>query len=313
MINTEHTKQMDNNAIDNASIDSNGVNANWIDKAKHLIEALPYIRRFHQKYMVIKYGGAAMHDLAAMQNVMRDIALLHYCGIKVVIVHGGGPEISKLCERLQLTTEFINGQRKTNAETMTVTQMVLLGKINATLVTQLNQQGMKAVGISGHDTGFIQAKKFNSNEDDLGYVGEVASINTELIEILLAAHFIPVIAPIGVDVDGQAYNINADVAAGAVAVALKAEKLVLLSDINGVYADSTNPVTRVSVMDTDTVKAWVEEGRINGGMIPKLRACLQALEGGVSRAHILNGKIPHSLLLEMFTDEGVGTMIMNNA
>jgi acetylglutamate kinase len=312
MINVEHNKGMDNNAIANVGIDNNGVNTVWMDKAKHLIEALPYIRRFHQKYIVIKYGGAAMHDLAALQNVMRDIALLHYCGIKVVIVHGGGPEISHLCKRLQLSTEFINGQRKTDTETMTVTQMVLLGKINATLVTELNLQGMKAVGISGHDARFIQAKKFVSTEEDLGLVGEVTSINTELMEVLLAAHFTPVIAPIGVDASGQAYNINADVAAGAVAAALKAEKLVLLSDINGVYADCAKPETQISVMNAQTVKTWVEEGRIKGGMIPKLRACLQALEGGVPNAHILNGKIPHSLLLEMFTDEGIGTMVTNN-
>jgi acetylglutamate kinase len=313
MVNPEHKKRIENNVINNNGIHSHGVNTVWMDKAEHLIEALPYIRRFHQKYMVIKYGGSAMHDLAAMQNVMRDIALLHYCGIKVVLVHGGGPDISHLCERLELSTEFVNGQRKTDAETMTVTQMVLLGKINTTLVTQLNQQGMKAVGISGHDTGFIQAKKFGSKDEDLGYVGEVASINNELMEILLAAHFIPVIAPIGVDAGGQAYNINADVAAGAVAAALKAEKLVLLSDINGVYAEASKPETRISVMDIDTVKAWVKDGRINGGMIPKLKACVHAIEGGVPRAHILNGKIPHSLLLEMFTDEGVGTMVMNNA
>jgi len=286
----------------------------FIDKAKNLIEALPYIRKYSGKIVVIKYGGAAMTDTDELKNVMRDIALLHFCGLRPVIVHGGGPEISAMCQQLNIPVKFLQGQRVTDEATLEVLQMTLLGKINSTLVASLNNSGVKAVGLSGQDAGFIQAKKLAVKEKngaaiDLGYVGEVDSIDTKLITTLLNSGFLPVIAPLSRDIHGQAFNINADTIACAIAGALAAEKLVLLSDVNGLYADKNDPQTRVSSLDIANVDDWIQDGKISGGMIPKINACVHALNEGVKRVHILDGKIQHSLLLEIFTDAGVGTMI----
>lgn len=288
---------------------------NWIDKANNLIEALPYIRKFYGKTVVIKYGGAAMTNLAQVKNVMRDVALLHFCGMRPIIVHGGGPEISELCQRLSIPTQFQHGLRITDEKTMEIAQMVLLGKINATLVTALNQNGVKTVGLSGHDGQFLQAKKLTHLPEnpqqtiDLGFVGDVAEIDITLINTLLAANFLPVISPVGVDADGQAFNINADTVAGAIAGALAAEKLVLLSDVNGLYENPKDASTRMSSLKVEAIIALIHAGHISGGMLPKLKACVQALMQGVGKAHILDGKTEHSILLEIFTDEGVGTMI----
>lgn len=283
-----------------------------LDKAAHLIEALPYIRRFSGKIFVIKCGGSALTDAAVLQNIMQDIALLYFCGIRPIIIHGGVPEISAFCERLQLPTQFVRGQRITDAATLEIVQMVLLGKTNSALVTALNQLGVQAIGLSGQDAAFLQAKKFTGDADekiDLGFVGDITKINTTLITTLLKENFLPVVTPIGVDQHGHTYNINADTAAGAIAGAMAAEKLLVLSDVNGVYEDEKNLDSRYSTLTVAKLKAWLEQNNISGGMIPKLRACVGALEQGVPSAHILDGKMPHSLLLEIFTDQGVGTLI----
>lgn len=279
-----------------------------IEKAAHLVEALPYIRKFFGKTMVIKYGGAAMTDDTYVKNVMRDIALLHFCGIRVVIIHGGGPEISDFCERLKIPVRFANGLRVTDEKTLEVAQMTLLGKTNTALVAALNRHGIKAVGISGHDGAFLQARKLRPTEED-DFVGDVEKVDTHLLNTLLTAGFLPVIAPIGCDENGQSYNINADTVASNVAGALAAEKLVLLSDVNGLYADKDDPSTRIGSLDVPTVKEYIANGRIVGGMIPKMNACVHALINDVKRVHILDGKIQHSLLLEIFTDHGIGTMV----
>lgn len=285
----------------------------YIDKAANLIEALPYIRKFYGKVVVIKYGGAAMTDANYVENVMRDIAWLHFCGIYPVVVHGGGPEISQLCERLNIPVRFASGQRITDEQTLEIVQMVLLGKINAQLVAALNQHGVKAVGISGHDANFLQAKKLLFTADnahvDLGFVGDVTGVDSKLITTLLTAGFVPVIAPIGKDANGIIYNINADTVASHIAGALSAEKLVLLSDVNGLYEHKDDTDTRIDCIDIATIQHWINDGRITGGMIPKINACTNALNKGVKHVHILDGKIQHSLLLEIFTDAGIGTMV----
>lgn len=289
----------------------------WIEKAAHLIEALPYIRKFHGQIMVIKYGGAAMTNMEYVSSVMRDISLLHFCGIKPVIVHGGGPEISQLSEELHIAPHYAEGLRITDTATLEVVKMALMGKVNPTLVSTLNQYGVKAVGLSGQDADMIMAKKMAHLPEqphvsiDLGYVGEVVKVNTDLILTLLDRDFLPVIAPIGKDENGQAYNINADTSACAIAKALRAKKLVLLSNVNGIYKNFNEPNTRVPTLKTSEVKTWIEQKHISGGMIPKINACVEALKEGVEQIHILDGQIKHSLLLEIFTDEGVGTMITN--
>ncbi len=282
----------------------------WIDKATHLIEALPYIRRFSGKIFVIKYGGSVMPEPSSqLHSIMQDIALLSFCGIRIILVHGGGPEISTLCQELQIPVQFQQGQRVTDEKTLAAVQMALLGKVNTNLVSALCQQGIKAIGISGQDASFIRAKKLIHDEIDLGWVGEVENVDNKLIMTLLTNGFLPVIAPIARDPSGQAYNINADTVAAAIAGACTAEKLVLLSDVNGVYADKNDAQTRISSMNMATITTWLQEQRIQGGMIPKVKAGMQALEQKVGKVHILDGKIRHSLLLEIFTDDGIGTML----
>jgi acetylglutamate kinase len=280
----------------------------FITKASHLIEALPYIRRFYGKTIVIKCGGAAIVNENHMQDIMQDLALLYFCGIRPVVIHGGGPEISEMCKRLQIPVMFSDGHRITDKHTLEIVQMVLLGKTNRIIVSTLNQHGVQAVGLSGHDAAFLQAKKIGTTHD-LGFVGDIVSINQKLINTLLNENFIPVIAPIGVDQKGQSYNINGDIAASAIAASLIAEKLIILTDVNGIYTDVNDHSTQVSTLKINEIKNWFRENKIAGGMIPKMQACINAIEQGVPSAHILSGKLPHSLLLEIFTDKGVGTMI----
>lgn len=281
----------------------------WIEKAAHLIEALPYIRRFSGKTFVIKFGGSVLPSSTQMQNMMQDIALLSFCGIRIILVHGGGPEISALCQALNVPVQFNQGQRVTDDKILEVVQMALLGKVNSALVTQLCLHGLKAIGISGQDAGFIQAKKLLRDQLDLGWVGEISSIDDKFLTTLLANALLPVVAPLAADHQGQTYNINADTVAAGIAGAMKAEKLVLLTNVNGIYANKNDPTTRMSSMDIETINTWLSNGQIQGGMIPKVQAGMRALEQGVGKVHILDGQLQHSLLLEIFTDAGIGTML----
>lgn len=287
-----------------------------LDKAAVLAEALPYIRQFSGKTVVIKYGGAAMAAADLKAAVMQDIALMKYVGMHPIVVHGGGPEVSEMARKMGIEPQFVDGLRVTDAATMAIAQMVLVGKTNREIVTHLCAQGVKAVGLSGQDAGLIRAVRHlhRSAETgemvDLGYVGDVASVDTEVLTALTRAGFVPVIAPIGVGPGGQPYNINADTVAGAIAAAMQAEKLVLLTDVEGVRADKDDPSSVLSRVTAQEVQAWIARGKLEGGMIPKLQCCLTALEGGVNRVHIIDGRVPHSLLLEIFTDEGVGTMVI---
>ncbi|MFZ5824871.1 MAG: acetylglutamate kinase [Bacillota bacterium] len=287
-----------------------------IDKAAVLAEALPYIRQFSGKTVVIKYGGAAMAAADLKDAVMQDIALMKYVGMNPIVVHGGGPEVSAMSKQMGLESKFIDGLRVTDGATVAIAQMVLVGKTNREIVTHLVGQGIKAVGLSGQDGGLIRASKHlhvsakTGETVDLGYVGDVAAVDTSILHALTGAGFVPVIAPIGLGPGGQPYNINADTVAGAVASALGAEKLVLLTDVEGVRADKDDPNSLLSRITVQEVKSWMAKGRLEGGMIPKLECCLTALEGGVNRVHIIDGRVPHSLLLEVFTDRGVGTMVI---
>jgi acetylglutamate kinase len=262
------------------------------------------------KIIVIKCGGAALIDPLKIIALMKDVASLHSRGLRPVIVHGGGPDISALCKQLNVPTQFINGQRVTDAATLEIVQMVLCGKTNRTLVSVLNQLGVKAVGISGQDAGLIQAQKhINTDGDDLGFVGDITAINPNLILKLLAENYLPVIAPLGCDVQGQTYNINADIAAGAIAAALSCEKLIFLSDVNGFYGDPKDPSTRLPSLKAEMIQQWIRDGSLTGGMIPKLQACLDAIEKGVTSAELLDGNMPHSLLKKIFDNENIGTTI----
>jgi acetylglutamate kinase len=288
----------------------------YIDKAAILAEALPYIRKFAGKTVVVKYGGAAMAAADLKDAVMQDIALMKFCGMKPVLVHGGGPEVSAFSKRLGLETRFVDGLRVTDEATMEVAQMVLVGKTNREIVTHLNAHGAAAVGLSGHDAGLIRTVRRlhtvvkTGEQVDLGYVGDIAAVDVAVIESLTKAGFVPVIAPVGVGPDGHSYNINADTVAGEVAAALRAAKLVLLTDVEGVRADKEDPASLLSRISADEVRGLMVSGRLEGGMIPKIEACLTALEAGVNQVHIIDGRIPHSLLLEVFTDKGVGTMVV---
>jgi len=275
-------------------------------KAQILIEALPYIRRFYGKTMVIKYGGGAMAKGPEERALAEDIVLMWYVGIKPILVHGGGPQIGEFLKRLGKKSNFIGGMRVTDEETMEVVEMVL-GKINKDLVYLINQCGGKAVGLNGKDAQLLRAKKMIHDEFDLGLVGEVEEVNVELLEALQKEGFIPVIAPIGVGEDGTPYNINADMVAGRVAGALKAEKLILLTDVPGVSDENGNLIQSLKV---EKAEELIKKGVIHGGMIPKVRCCLEALNLGVSKAHIIDGTLPHALLLEVFTDKGIGTEIL---
>lgn len=292
------------------------VNQVVIDKAAVLAEALPYIRRFSGKTVVIKYGGAAMAAADLKDAVMQDIALMKYVGMNPVVVHGGGPEVSALSKRMGLEARFVDGLRVTDAPTMEIAQMVLVGKTNREIVTHLGRHGIKAVGISGQDAGLIRATQHmhtsvkTGEVVELGFVGDVASIDTSVLEALAQTGFVPVISPIGLGPNGEAYNINADTVAGEVAAALKAEKLVLLTDVEGVRAEKDDPSSLLSRVVMHEIQDAIAHGKIEGGMIPKLQCCITALQAGVNRVHIIDGRVPHSLLLEIFTDQGVGTMVI---
>lgn len=283
-----------------------------IEKANILIEALPYIQKFNGKTVVVKYGGNAMINDELKEHVMEDITLLKYIGIDPVVVHGGGPDISSALNSFGIESKFINGLRVTDEETMRVAQMVLIGKTNKEIVSLLGTKGGNAIGISGIDGSLIECKKCYTEVDgkktDIGFVGDVVNVNAGVLSDLTRHGYIPVVAPIGVDKDGNSYNVNADTIAGAVAEALEAEKLMLLTDIEGIKesADSGEALSR---LNRKQIYQMIDEGKIVGGMIPKVKGAIQAIEAGVTSVHILDGRVPHCLLLEIFTDHGIGTMI----
>ena len=283
-----------------------------IDKAKILIEALPYIQKFYGKTVVIKYGGNAMINEELKNKVMEDITLLKYIGINPIVVHGGGPDISAALTRFDIKSEFVNGLRVTDEETMKVARMVLIGKTNKEIVSLLGTKGGKGIGLSGIDGKLIECKKYYTEVDgkktDIGYVGDIVHINENVLDIMTNGDYIPVVAPIGVDEEGNSYNINADTVAGAIAAAAKAEKLVLLTDIDGIKesVDSPEIIYQITKPEIDKM---IADKKIVGGMIPKVKGGLEALDAGVNAVHIRDGRIPHCLLLEIFTDSGIGTMI----
>ena len=283
-------------------------NEHWSDV---LIQAMPYFKQWVGKTVVVKYGGNAMLNEDLKQAVMKDIVLLNTIGVKVVLVHGGGPEINKMLERIGKESKFVNGLRYTDAETMEIVQMVLTGKLNKDIVGLLLQEGGRAVGLSGVDSGLLRAKKIDKNGADLGFVGEVTQVHPEIINDLLEKDFIPVISTValGETGDQSRYNINADTAAAKIAVALKAEKFVQLTNVAGVLKDVNDPKSLITRIPMPTVPQLIENGTIAGGMIPKVECCMIALTGGVPRTHIIDGRVPHSLLIEMFSDRGIGTMI----
>ena len=288
------------------------VNQKYLDKAEGLIEALPYIQRFNRKIVVVKYGGSAMLDDELKKNVIKDVVLLKLVGFKPIIVHGGGKEISKWVAKAGMEPEFINGLRKTDAPTMEIAEMVL-GKVNKSLVQMVEKLGVNAVGISGKDGGLLKVNKKLSNGQDIGYVGEVKEVNPKILYDLLEKDFLPIICPVGLDDNYDTYNINADDAACAIARAVQAEKLAFLTDIEGVYKDPDDKSTLISELKISDAHKLIEDGYIGGGMLPKLNNCIDAIENGVSRVHILDGRIAHCLLLEIFTNRGIGTAILGDA
>ena len=285
-------------------------NLNALEKAQVLIEALPYIQRFNRKIIVVKYGGSAMVDEKLKKQVIQDVTLLKLVGFKPIIVHGGGKEISKWVAKAGMEPEFINGLRKTDAPTMEIAEMVL-NRVNKSLVSMVQELGVQAVGISGKDGRLLSVKKKYANGEDIGFVGDVTNVNADILYDLLEKDFLPIIAPIGLDDEYNTYNINADDAACAIAKAINAEKLAFLTDIEGVYKDPNDPSTLISELNVSEGKKLMEEGYIGGGMLPKIQNCIDAIENGVSRVHILDGRIPHCLLLEIFTNKGIGTAILN--
>ena len=283
----------------------------WLEKAEVLIEALPYIQRFNRKIIVVKYGGSAMGDEELKKQVIQDVTLLKLVGFKPIIVHGGGKEISRWVEKSGKEAEFVNGLRKTDAETMEIAEMVL-NRVNKSLVQKVQELGVLSVGISGKDGGLLKVEKKLSGGQDIGYVGEIKEVNPKILYDLLEKDFLPIVCPIGMDDKYETYNINADDAACAIARAVSAEKLAFLTDIEGVYKDPNDKDTLISELTVSAAKELIGDGYIGGGMLPKLNNCIDAIENGVSRVHILDGRIPHCLLLEIFTNEGVGTAIVKD-
>ena len=288
----------------------------YIEKADILLEALPYIQRFANKTIVIKYGGHAMEDEELKTNFVRDVILLHYIGLNPVIVHGGGPQIDGMLDKIGKKSQFIEGMRVTDEETMDVVEMVLVGKINKEIVSRINSNGGHAIGLSGADGNLIRARKmwvFKKGQEgqeegriDLGKVGEVESIDPGVIRTFMANKWVPIIAPVGVGPGGEVYNINADLVAGKVASSLEAEKFILLTDVEGVLDGQKR---LISTVDAKIAGRFIQEGTISGGMIPKVKCCLDALREGVKKTHIIDGRVKHAILLEIFTDEGIGTQI----
>ena len=283
-----------------------------------LVEALPYLSKFKNKTIVVKYGGNAMLNDELKNKVLQDIVFLQCAGMRPVVVHGGGPEITRMLMQAGKKSEFVSGLRVTDAESVGIAEMALVGKINTDLVSRLNTLGGKAVGLNGKDATLIQAKKHLAdvyengevNLVDIGYVGNVEKVNTELIDVLLDAGFIPVIAPTGVGAQGEAYNINADSVAGEVAGALKAEKLLVLTDVRGIYSDYRDENSFISTLTFEKAQELIIRGKIDGGMIPKVRACITALSGGAKKTHIIDGRAEHTILMEILSDKGVGTEVV---
>ena len=282
-----------------------------LQKADVLIEALPYIQRFNRKIIVVKYGGSAMVDEELKKHVIQDVTLLKLVGFKPIIVHGGGKEISKWVGKVGMEPVFINGLRKTDEATMEIAEMVL-NKVNKSLVTLVQELGVNAVGISGKDGGLLKVEKKYSNGEDIGFVGEITEVNPQILYDLLEKDFLPIICPVGMDAEYNSYNINADDAACAIAKAVKAEKLAFLTDIEGVYKDPKDKDTLISELRVSEARELIGDGFIGGGMLPKLNNCIDAIENGVSRVHILDGRIAHCLLLEIFTNRGIGTAILGD-
>lgn len=282
-----------------------------LKKAEVLIEALPYIQRFNRKIIVVKYGGSAMVDEELKKHVIQDVTLLKLVGFKPIIVHGGGKEISKWVEKSGKEPEFVNGLRKTDEETMEIAEMVL-NRVNKSLVQMVQELGVLAIGISGKDGGLLKVEKKYSNGQDIGYVGEIKEVNPKILYDLLEKDFLPIVCPVGMDDHFETYNINADDAACAIARAVSAEKLAFLSDIEGVYQNPGDPSTLISELPVSRARELIGEGNIGGGMLPKLNSCIDAIENGVSRVHILDGRIAHCLLLEIFTNRGIGTAILGD-
>lgn len=279
----------------------------YLHKAEVLIEALPYIQKFNRKVIVVKYGGSAMADEELKRNVIKDVTLLKLVGFKPIVVHGGGKDISNWVKKVGKEAQFINGLRVTDDETMEIAEMVL-SKVNKSLVTMVEELGVHGIGISGKDGGLFKVEKKYSDGQDIGYVGEITSVNTKVLEDLLEKDFLPIVAPIGLDENFVTYNINADDAACAIAKAMGADKLAFLTDIEGVYMDPKDPSTFISRLTVSEANEMVKKGYIGGGMLPKLKNCTDAIEAGVNRVHILDGRKMHSLLLEVFTNKGIGTM-----
>ncbi len=282
-----------------------------LQKAEVLIEALPYIQRFNRKIIVVKYGGSAMSNEELQKNVIKDVTLLKLVGFKPIIVHGGGKEISRWVGKVGKEAKFVGGLRVTDEETMEIAEMVL-NKVNKNLVTMVQELGVKAVGVSGKDGGLLQVEKKYAEGQDIGFVGEITNVNPKVLFDLLEKDFLPIVAPIGLDEKFQTYNINADDAACAIAKAVNAEKLAFLTDIEGLYRDINDKSSFISRLSASQAEELVADGFIGGGMLPKLNSCISAVQNGVQRVHILDGRIPHCLLLEIFTRQGIGTAIVND-
>lgn len=304
---------------DEVSVWSEAIMLDAEKRAGILVEALPYIQEFYGKTIVIKYGGNAMINEDLKQKVMEDVSLLKYVGMRPVIVHGGGPDITQFLKKVGKQSAFVSGLRVTDEETVEIAEMVLDGKVNSDIVNMLNHRGVKAVGLSGKDAGLIKAQKKlatvydeagQKENVDIGYVGQVASIDTSILDTLLDNDYIPVIAPIGVGEDGESYNINADYVAAEIAGALQAEKLLLLTDTEGVYKDFADKDTFISTLTVAEAKAYIKSGIISGGMIPKIEACLKSIESGTNKVHIIDGRQPHSIILELLTSSGIGTQVI---
>ena len=287
-----------------------------LEKAKILTQALPFIKRYHGKTIVIKYGGSAMTDQKIKEQFIQDVVLMKFVGINPVVVHGGGPEINAMLEKIGKESRFVEGNRVTDLETVEIVEMILSGKVNKDLVSNINRHGGRAIGLSGKDDNMILVEKKFIEKDgetiDIGYVGEIKEINTDIIDMLDFNNYIPVISTIGVDKEGQTYNINADYVAGEIAGKIKADRLIFLTDVDGIMQDHTNKETLISDITRKEVEILIEDGTISGGMLPKVETCLHALKKGVENVIILNGKIEHSILLELFTEEGAGTLLKEN-
>ncbi len=285
-----------------------------MEKARVLMEALPYIKDYYGKTVVVKFGGSAMENADLKEKFASDIVLMRYVGMNPVIVHGGGPQVTEYMERLSLEVRFVDGHRVTDSLTMEIAKMVLVGKVNKEIVSMINRHGTLAVGLSGEDGNLLMARKkshaASKGQIDLGFVGEVATVNPAILNNLMKEEFIPVVASIGGDESGQSYNINADLVAGSLASALKADKLIYLTDVDGIYQDMEDASSLIPELNSREAVRLIEEGGLANGMLPKIESCIEALRGGVRRAHIINGTVDHALLLELYTDAGVGTMVV---